>query len=177
MQIYFRICCRCTSGARKTCSPPAPHHSWVEYRDRRRKSSSEIGEGVSWNEVPFLTFGENLVYTFRRAILTHQSIGSDMRFLVITKSRAAAPPDPSIVDAMTAWLEQHKDRMEQSWAFAGVNGGGGILNVDSLEELDEVMTGFPLGQFSTIEVYGLADLRRSLDNLRTVMSQMGGSPG
>lgn len=98
-----------------------------------------------------------------------------MRFLVITKSRTPAPPDPSLVDAMIAWLDQHKAKMEQSWSFAGINGGGGILNVETLEEVDDVMAGFPFGQFSTIEVYGLADLRRSLDNVRTVMSQMAGS--
>ena len=100
-----------------------------------------------------------------------------MRFLVVTKSRTPAPPDPSIVDAMTAWLDQHESKMEQSWSFAGLNGGGGILNVESLEELDDIMAGFPFGQFSTIEVYGLADLRRSLGNTRTLMSQMAGAQG
>ncbi len=100
-----------------------------------------------------------------------------MRFLVITKSSGPAPPDPSLVDAMNAWLDEHDEKMEQSWSFAGLNGGGGILNVESLEELDDIMAAFPFGQFSTVEVYGLADLSRSLENLRTLMSRMAEQAG
>jgi muconolactone delta-isomerase len=37
-----------------------------------------------------------------------------------------------------------------------------VVDVDSHEELDEIMAGFPFGPFSTTEVYALSDLDRSL---------------
>jgi muconolactone delta-isomerase len=39
---------------------------------------------------------------------------------------------------------------------------GGILNVDSLEELDTIMTEFPFGPFSEVKVQALVDLTESL---------------
>lgn len=97
-----------------------------------------------------------------------------MRFLVLTKSRTPAPPNPDLIDAMTAWLDQHEGsgKMEQSWAFAGITGGGGILNVDSHEELDAVMGGFPFAPFSSIEVYPLSDLRQSLETTRDQLEKL-----
>jgi muconolactone delta-isomerase len=53
--------------------------------------------------------------------------------------------------------------MEQSWGYAGLPGEGGILNVSSHEELDQIMIGFPLGPFSEIGVFALADIDKSLN--------------
>jgi muconolactone delta-isomerase len=39
---------------------------------------------------------------------------------------------------------------------------GGILSVDSFEELDAIMTSMPFGPFSNIEVYGLSDVKQAL---------------
>ena len=50
--------------------------------------------------------------------------------------------------------------------------GGGILNVESLEELDAIMAAFPLGPFSNVTVYGLADLEPTLNVLKDFLAGM-----
>jgi muconolactone delta-isomerase len=97
-----------------------------------------------------------------------------MRFLVVTMSRQAAPPSPELMDAMLAWVRRHREsgRMEQVWNFAGVQGGGGILNVDSLEQLSEIMAEMPLAPFSNIQVYGLTDVEAAMERARKTMEQM-----
>ena len=47
-----------------------------------------------------------------------------------------------------------------------------MIEVDNPDELDVVMAGFPFGPFSTIEVFALSDLDRSLGTLRTAVTQM-----
>jgi muconolactone delta-isomerase len=81
-----------------------------------------------------------------------------------------------LIDAMGAWVEQNtkSGKIEQTWSFAGIAGGGGILSVDSLEELDAVMQGFPFGQFSEIEIYPLADLTASLQQQKAIVQAMAG---
>jgi muconolactone delta-isomerase len=66
------------------------------------------------------------------------------------------------------------------WSFAGTQGGGATINVDSHEELDAIMTEYPFGPFSEIEVYPVADLHASLQSTKQValarmeaMAQMG----
>lgn len=105
-----------------------------------------------------------------------------MQFMIITK--AASPPPPEMLlplnDAMAAWLAEHRGsgKMTHAWSFGGMVGGGGILDVESHEELDAIMLGFPWGPFSTVEVYPLADLDASLAAGRAVaermMEQLGG---
>jgi hypothetical protein len=46
--------------------------------------------------------------------------------------------------------------------------------VDSHEELDEIMAGFPFGPFSSIELYPLADLDAGLDSFGKAIQQMTG---
>jgi hypothetical protein len=53
-----------------------------------------------------------------------------------------------------------------------LTGGGGIVEVESPEELDEIMVGFPFGQLSNMEVHALSDLDAVLDLSERVMSQM-----
>jgi muconolactone delta-isomerase len=95
-----------------------------------------------------------------------------MRFLVVSHIKHPMPPNAELLDAMAAWVDQHLQdgKMEQAWNFAGLAGGGGILNVASLEELDEVMIGFPLGPFSQVDIYGLTDLHASLDRIKAKMA-------
>ena len=106
-----------------------------------------------------------------------------MRFLVVTTSRESMPPDMALpmMQMMQAWISEHRasGKMEQVWSFAGMTGGGGIFNVDSHEELDAIMGGFPFGQVSTISVYALADLDVSLsdsvERIESMMAMMGAS--
>ena len=96
-----------------------------------------------------------------------------MRFLVISKTKHPMPPGTELVDAMLAWVDQHlqSGKMEQAWNFAGIPGGGGILNVGSLEELDTIMIGFPFGPFSEIEIYPLTDLHAALGQVKDKLGQ------
>ncbi len=99
-----------------------------------------------------------------------------MRFLVMSNTREAMPPEaaPMLVPAMRAWVAEHRGSgaIVDIWSFAGIAGGGGILDVDSHEQLDEVMSGFPFGPFSDVEIYPLSDLDASLTNLETTMARM-----
>lgn len=107
-----------------------------------------------------------------------------MRFLVVTENRTPVPPEMALpmMQMMQAWTAEHlaSGKLEQTWSFAGITGGGGILNVDSHEELDAIMGGFPFGQHSTITVYALADLDASLRDgitrIEGIMAMMG-APG
>ncbi len=96
-----------------------------------------------------------------------------MRFLVTTINRSPMPPEAAamLVPAMKEWAARHSASgvFEQIWSFAGLQGGGGIANVDSLEQLDSVMAEFPFGPFSEIHVYGLADVNQAMDNFDRLM--------
>jgi len=99
-----------------------------------------------------------------------------MRFLVTTMSRSPVPPDVALplFEALSGWAKENQanGKIEQVWSFAGLQGGGGIFNVGSLEELDAVMASFPLNPFSTVEVLPLVELEPSLDNVRKTIRAM-----
>ena len=103
-----------------------------------------------------------------------------MRFLVVTKGRDPLPPEMAIpmLQMFQGWLAEHRasGKLEEAWSFAGQVGGGGIANVDSLEELDAIMATYPFSQTSDIEVYPLADidavLETSLANIQGIMDAM-----
>ncbi len=101
-----------------------------------------------------------------------------MRVLIITRPKFPIPPDaaPMLVDAMGAWVGKHtkEKTMDQAWSFAGIPGGGGILNVGSPEELDAIMSEFPFAPFSDIECYILSDLNAGLANFKRVTQQRSG---
>lgn len=89
-----------------------------------------------------------------------------MKFLIVTKSREAPPMEMALpmLQMMQGWVAEHRGsgKLLDTWSFAGTVGGGGILEVDSHEELDAIMTGFPFGQTSDVTVYALADLDAAL---------------
>ncbi len=96
-----------------------------------------------------------------------------MRFLITGKNKFPMPPEiaPGVVDATIAWAKKYSGngKLEQLWGLAGIAGGGGIVNVGSPDELDTIMTEFPLGPFTEIEVYALTDFIGSLEKLKQVM--------
>jgi muconolactone delta-isomerase len=97
-----------------------------------------------------------------------------MKFLVITKSKHLAPPEVAVglIDAMGPWQSKYAGKFEQIWGFAGIQGGGGIVNVGSLEELDAIMTEFPFLVFSKIEIIPLVDLDGYLQRTKQVAQAM-----
>ena len=78
-----------------------------------------------------------------------------------------------LVDAMQAWMQEQTatKKMEQIWGFAGIPGGGGILNVASPDEADAVMAGFPFLPFSNVTLYALVDLGPKLERTKQVAQQ------
>ena len=99
-----------------------------------------------------------------------------MQFLIITRPTSPTPPEMLVpmLSAMEAWLAQHRasGKIEVVWSFAGTGGGGGVLEVESHEELDAIMAGFPFAPFSSVEVLALSDLDRSLANARAFIEEM-----
>jgi muconolactone delta-isomerase len=92
-----------------------------------------------------------------------------MRFLVVSKvsplPRELAIP---LLEAHEAYCRAYlsNGKFEQVFAFAASSGGGCITEVDSLEELDAIMSEYPLGPFSQTEVYPLMDLFDSIANVK-----------
>ena len=99
-----------------------------------------------------------------------------MKFLVVTKSKMFPPPEMalSLSNAVDAWVKKYRasGKLEQVWGFAGLQGGGGIGNVNSLEELNEVMAEFPWAPFSETEIYGLVDFETTQKHQRQAMQAM-----
>ena len=104
-----------------------------------------------------------------------------MRFLIITKTKHPLPPQLAVglLDAMMAWTDTYTQsgKMEQVWSFAGHQAGGGILNVESLEELDAIMVRMPLAPFSEIKIYGLVDVKDALGRGKQITMEMMQSAG
>jgi muconolactone delta-isomerase len=104
-----------------------------------------------------------------------------MRFLATSTSKHLTPPEMvvGLIEAMQGWVQHWTEagKFEYSWSSAGINAGGAIINVDSLEELDEILAGFPFGPFSEIQVTPIVDLIPSLERSKAVvlqaMEQMG----
>lgn len=98
-----------------------------------------------------------------------------MRFLVITKSKHLVPPEVSagLIDAIGPWRNKYAAKFEQIWGFAGIQGGGGIANVNSLEELDTLMVEFPFQAVSDIEIIPLVDLDGALQRAKQAIEAMG----
>lgn len=98
------------------------------------------------------------------------------RDIIVIKSKVPFPPEAAVpmFDAMLGWIETNtkSGKIEQMWGFAGIQGGGGILDVESLEELDRIMVGMPFGPFSDVEVYGLADVRQGLQAGKEAVAMM-----
>ena len=111
----------------------------------------------------------------------HREGEERVRFLILTEGRDPVPPDMAMamMDMMDGWLEQHRasGALVDAWSIAGRPGGGGIIEVDSHEELDAVMAGFPFSQTSSVSVHALADLDASLANARQVFAAMMGGGG
>ncbi len=102
-----------------------------------------------------------------------------MKFLVTPRRSDPAPPEMAIAIFEEGLLQRmsalkETGELEQSWSFAGLKGGGAILNVDSLEELDSIMGSFPLSPVAEIQVYGLADLESGVNGMLSALREVVG---
>jgi muconolactone delta-isomerase len=101
-----------------------------------------------------------------------------MRFLVTTTTQFPIPPEmaPPVMDGMIAWFNKYTQsgKIETGWSDAGRRAGGGILNVDSLEELDAILTELPIGPFSEVEVQPIVDLLDSIERGKQAFAAMAG---
>jgi muconolactone delta-isomerase len=101
-----------------------------------------------------------------------------MKFLVTSEPTSPMPPEaaPGLMDALMAWAKRYTEsgEIEAVWATAGKAGGGGIINVDSLEELDAIMVEFPVGVFSEIQIVPIVDLNASLERAKRAFQAMAG---
>ena len=97
-----------------------------------------------------------------------------MRFLVVAKQNTLPPPEMvvAMIDAIGPWQQEWAKQQEQIWGSAGQPGGGGILNVDSWEELDAVMTEFPFAPFSDIQITAIVDLPAALERGKAMILSM-----
>ena len=97
-----------------------------------------------------------------------------MRVLDISKNKHLVPPEvlPTVVDAMAEWINRYNDKLEQVWGFSGIQGGGGIVRVESLDELDAILSEFPMGPFAEQEIYPLVELGDSLQRVKRAAQAM-----
>ena len=102
-----------------------------------------------------------------------------MKFLVITIQKWPIPPEmlPALTEATVQWIAEAKKtgKMEALYSIAGQSGGMGIGNVDSLEELDDIVQGIPMGAFSDVQVFPLSDIDHAMATMREQVKKMGSS--
>ncbi len=84
-----------------------------------------------------------------------------MRFLVLGERVHEVPTDmlPRILDGAIDWVKRYKanGKLELAYLNAGRQAGCYIFNVGSLEELNTIMTEFPLAAYGKIQVIPLVD--------------------
>ncbi len=118
----------------------------------------------------------NLKIWERKEQCTGQEIGGDIvKFLVVNKGKMTPPPDRMVgmLDALEAWEQRYSAGGKlQAWGFSGTPGGAGILEVDSLEELDEIVMASPVSPFSEIEIYPLIDLHDAVAHGKNAVKGM-----
>jgi len=93
-----------------------------------------------------------------------------MKFLVMTTRRQGVPiPPEAIARLLTAqreWFEEHlaDGTIDCAYGYPQGGGGVGIANAKTTEELNELVTSFPLFPIADIEVRPLTDINVALEN-------------
>jgi hypothetical protein len=82
-----------------------------------------------------------------------------MRALLIARNRHIIPPEMAVglFQGFAAWRAKYKGNMEAFFFFAGIAGGGAILNVADEVALNKMMTDWPLAAFSEVEITPIVD--------------------
>lgn len=82
------------------------------------------------------------------------------------------------MDAAVAWVNKRSanGKLQGTWNFAGLQAGAGIVNAESVEELSQICSEFPLGPFAETEIYPLMDaavfFKQQKQIIETMMQQM-----
>lgn len=104
-----------------------------------------------------------------------------MKFLAILIQKQQPPPEimPALVEATIQWMAQAKgsSKFDAIFSIAGQPGGGGICNVDSLEELDDLIQGYPMTPFCDVQTFPLSDVDHALATMREQVKKMGAPKG
>lgn len=91
-----------------------------------------------------------------------------MRVLVIDRGGTIELP-PSNAEALFVnardWVEEQmgKGKIEVAYALAGEMASMMVYNVDSNEELDDMLQEYPLSNYSIFEIYPLSDALHSFE--------------
>ncbi len=101
-----------------------------------------------------------------------------MKFLITTKIVRPAEPHVmmNMMEGTKEWIRHYREegKMEFVYSLAGNKGGIGLLNVDSNEELDNIMSEFPMAMATEIEVIPLTDVITSLEKMQSQIQKMMG---
>jgi muconolactone delta-isomerase len=101
-----------------------------------------------------------------------------MRFVVIDRgAKFPLPPEqmPALWPQFVAWRERYRDRMESFEFFIGGGGGFGVVNVDSAEELQQMLIEYPFTMVDEVEVRPIADGDASLAQWGQAIQAMAGA--
>ncbi len=104
-----------------------------------------------------------------------------MKFLTIVIQKQPPPPEmmPALVEATIQWMAWAKGsgKFDAIYSVAGQSGGLGIANLDSLEELDDIIQGYPMTPFCNVQVFPLSDVDHALATMREQVKKMSSSGG
>ena len=104
-----------------------------------------------------------------------------MKYLVTTRRRDGVPVPPEamagMLHAQRDWLQEKLDEgtFDIAYPFAQGGGGIGIVNAETGDELNEIITGSPLFGVTQIEVQPLAGLE-AIDNSANAISRGARAP-
>lgn len=93
-----------------------------------------------------------------------------MKFLVMTTRRQSAPIPPEaiarILNAQREWFDEHLSDGTFDCVYGYPQGGGGvgIVNADTTEALNELLTGSPVFPIADFDVRPLTDVTVALEN-------------
>jgi muconolactone delta-isomerase len=95
-----------------------------------------------------------------------------MKFVINSKPRFQVPPEMilPLIDAFSAFVSKYTEsgNIQESWSFAGTQGGGALIEVDSHEQLDAINAENPFAPFSDIEVHAVVDMLESIEGFKQI---------
>lgn len=99
-----------------------------------------------------------------------------MKFLTIIIQKQPPPPEimPALIKATIKWMAWAKGsgKFDAIYSVAGQPGGLGIANVDNLEELNDIIAGYPMTPFCDVQTLPLSDVDQALATQREMVKKM-----